>query len=196
MDKQQLRKNLKAQRLALSPTMITKQAELFRIQVQKYFGTVTSAKTGIQLKIGIYLAGKGELDLTPSIHWLWQQGHQLYAPIIKGDNLTFSAYTSTTLLKVNQFGLFEPDSESTIDPQHLDCVLVPLLGFDQTGHRLGMGKGYYDRAFAFHTPGQKPILIGCAYAFQEVPELPHEDHDVVLDVIITSSSDIAPYTKP
>lgn len=184
--KQDLRTTLKAKRSGLSSSFIAEQAQLFCMQLQEYFQTIIPAQMGIQ-KIGIYLAGKGELDLHPSMEWLWAQGHQLYAPIVKADKLIFCEYTPSTPLKVNQFGLFEPDAESMIAAEHLDYVLVPLLGFDRQGHRLGMGKGYYDRAFAFHSPGRKPILIGCAYAFQEVPMLPHEAHDIVLDLILTSS---------
>ena len=71
MDKQALRKKIKAKRLALSAAELEAAAQRFCVQLQSYF-TQVIAKAETQLKIGIYLANKGELDLTPSIKWLWQ----------------------------------------------------------------------------------------------------------------------------
>lgn len=178
--KQILRSTLKAKRLALLPDFISAQSWLFCSRIQSFFADKPKQN------IGIYLAGKGELDLAPSIAWLSSQGHHLYAPVIQNESLHFHEYTATTPLTPNQFGLLEPVSQLTLAPQDLDYVLIPLVAFDKQGHRLGMGKGYYDRTFAFHKPDQKPLLIGCAYAFQEVPLIPHERHDVHMDLILTT----------
>jgi 5-formyltetrahydrofolate cyclo-ligase len=73
-------------------------------------------------------------------------------------------------------------------PAELELVLVPLLGFDRRGRRLGYGGGYYDRSFAFLKAGarpREPLLVGVAYAFQEVPQLRAEPWDVTLDFIAT-----------
>lgn len=73
--------------------------------------------------------------------------------------------------------VFEPDLTPTI-------ILVPLIGFDAKGHRLGQGGGYYDRFLASYP---KVITIGVAYDCQEVPEIPTEPHDMVLTYILTPS---------
>ena len=63
---------------------------------------------------------------------------------------------------------------------------LPLVAFDERGNRLGMGGGFYDRTLAFsRRPGQKPVLIGCAYAFQEIRMLPAESWDIPLQFIAT-----------
>jgi 5-formyltetrahydrofolate cyclo-ligase len=65
-------------------------------------------------------------------------------------------------------------------------MLMPLAAFDQRGHRLGYGAGYYDRAIArMHERGLKPRLIGTAFECQKVERVPEENHDVALDEILT-----------
>ena len=80
------------------------------------------------------------------------------------------------------------DAAALLSATQIDLVLVPLLGFDRRGNRLGAGAGYYDRSFEFlrakPRPAQ-PLLVGIGYHFQEVPELPAESWDVPLDFIAT-----------
>ncbi len=66
-----------------------------------------------------------------------------------------------------------------------DIIIMPLLGFDSRGTRLGYGGGYYDRTLA--GLGKKPLLVGLAFAAQELDEIPREPHDVPLDVIVTEA---------
>lgn len=186
LDKHTLRQTIKAKRLALSSTEIETAAQAFYLQLKQYFTQIViPAKTETQLKIGIYLAANGELDLTPSINWLWQQGHLLYAPVLADATLSFHAWQPNTLSTTNQFGLLEPINSPSIAASDLDYVLVPLVAFTHQGQRLGMGKGYYDRTFAFRQHHHAtPLLIGCAYPFQAAPELPVEPHDISLDFIL------------
>ena len=89
----------------------------------------------------------------------------------------------------NRFGIPEPIiDETAVNPRSLDAVLVPLVACDDQGNRLGMGGGFYDRAFAFKRqphPPSRPKLIGLAHSFQLLESLPSEYWDVPLDVIIT-----------
>lgn len=89
----------------------------------------------------------------------------------------------------NRFNIDEPVAEGVpLDGRELDAVLVPLLLFDRTGTRAGMGGGYYDRAFALRLSQPEishPYLIGIAHHFQEVSRLVREPWDVPLDAIIT-----------
>lgn len=64
-----------------------------------------------------------------------------------------------------------------------DVILMPLLGFDRHGTRLGYGGGYYDRTLA--ALKKRPRLIGFAFALQEIDTIPRDTHDVPLDLIIT-----------
>jgi 5-formyltetrahydrofolate cyclo-ligase len=91
-------------------------------------------------------------------------------------------------LRRNRLGILEPASARPLSARWLDVVFVPLVGFDPSGMRLGMGAGYYDRAFAHRrvrTTWCKPRLIGLAYALQRVASLTPAEHDVRLDAIIT-----------
>ncbi len=109
-------------------------------------------------------------------------------PIIQPDNtLKFAPWRSGDDLVSNQFGIPEPDISptSTLDADALSIVLMPLLAYTRTGARLGMGGGYYDRSFAFHEGQTRPLLVGIAYSDQEAENLPAEDWDVKLDMLIS-----------
>jgi 5-formyltetrahydrofolate cyclo-ligase len=90
--------------------------------------------------------------------------------------------------RLNRLGIHEPEGSSTIGARWLDVVFLPLVGFDAHGVRLGMGGGYYDRAFAFRLwrkVWHAPRLIGLAYSFQQVERLTAAPHDVRLDAVVT-----------
>jgi len=77
---------------------------------------------------------------------------------------------------------------ATISPRWLDLVLVPLVGFDPRGHRLGMGAGLYDRHFAFlrhRHAWRRPLLVGVAFETQKVERLAEAEHDVQLHGVVT-----------
>jgi 5-formyltetrahydrofolate cyclo-ligase len=87
-------------------------------------------------------------------------------------------------------GIPEPERthHQRIRPTALDLVLTPLVGFDDTGHRLGMGGGYYDRTFGFlnkRTRWRKPRLMGLAYELQRCQTLTRASWDVDLDAVAT-----------
>lgn len=89
----------------------------------------------------------------------------------------------------NRLGILEPQiGRDHLIAQEFDAVLVPLLAFDRQGNRLGMGGGFYDRAFAFKHQSsyrKRPLLIGLAHHFQEAKSLATQNWDVPLDAIIT-----------
>lgn len=119
---------------------------------------------------------------------------QFYLPVIapnKNDGLLFAPINQGTEFKNNQFAIPEPvvDSSEMINARDLDLVIMPLLGFDNSGNRLGMGGGYYDRCFAFKKEKKlKPILLGFAYDFQKIDPISTESWDIGLDMVATESS--------
>ena len=124
----------------------------------------------------------------------YQQGKFCYLPKLDPDPLVqmhFVEYHPGDALIRNRLGILEPTlgPRKSIAARALDLVLVPLLAFDQTGRRLGMGKGYYDQTFAFRKsdPHSKPFLLGIAYDLQKVPELPSEEWDIPLDGVATET---------
>ena len=100
--------------------------------------------------------------------------------------MTFSPATATR--RRGAFGIPEPDSRERIDARWLQVVLLPLVGFDDEGNRLGSGAGFYDRALAFrawrdHWRG--PRLIGVAHSCQRTATLPTLPTDIPLDAVVT-----------
>ena len=99
-------------------------------------------------------------------------------------------------LRLNSLGITEPSGlRPCLLAREFDTVLLPLLGFDRCGNRVGMGAGFYDRAFAFRqsaTTIKKPLLIGLAHHFQELESINADSWDVPLDAIITDRELIIP----
>lgn len=144
--------------------------------------------------VAAYSAIRGEIDLSG----LWKQApeKQWYLPVIQrgpARRMQFMLYDPAATLAANWFGIPEPDlaTAASIAPHDLDLVLLPLVGFDVRGHRVGMGAGYYDRAFAFvldpHPP-RRPALVGVGYDFQRVERIEARAWDVPLDAVVTEKA--------
>ncbi|MDP3294184.1 MAG: 5-formyltetrahydrofolate cyclo-ligase [Nevskia sp.] len=139
-------------------------------------------------RIAIYLSVRSELSTTPLRAALARAGHRVSVPLTLRDwRLRFVPLERKTVLcKRGPLQLPEPVSRRHLKTARaFDVILVPLLGFDAGGGRLGNGGGYYDRALAGSRIGRKPRRIGYAYALQEVGELPIEAFDVRLDAVVT-----------
>lgn len=148
--------------------------------------------------IAIYLAVNGELDLQPFIKWCWQQNKQTYVPVVhpfSAGNLLFLHYHNNSKMVLNQYKIKEPalDVRDIKPVNTLDIILTPLVAFDSSGARIGMGGGYYDRTLAqWYKQYTKqirfnPIPIGIAHDCQHVENVPVETWDIPLPKIITPS---------
>ena len=124
----------------------------------------------------------GEIDPTPVLHRALALGCGIHLPVIT--NLRSRRMRFVPLTDAG-----EPAAPSAaIAPRWLDLVLVPLVGFDDRGNRLGMGAAFYDRHFAFlrhRRAWRRPLLIGLAFELQRVDRLPVAPHDVPLWGIVT-----------
>lgn len=141
-------------------------------------------------KVALYLANDAELDLTPLIKWCWHQHKQVYLPVLhpfSSGNLLFLQYQKTTKMQKNTFGILEPKLDVTkVCPLgQLDIICTPLVAFDTTGARLGMGGGFYDRTLANWQKYPSLYPIGLAHDCQLVEKVPVEDWDVPLPEVIT-----------
>lgn len=135
------------------------------------------------LSIGVTLAFDGEVDLMPTMQALKQQ-HRLYLPRLKPDTtLDFLFWRENADMKANVLGIPEPTGEQVISIAELDLVLMPLVGVDLQGNRLGMGAGYYDKSLA--QASRRPYLIGVAHHCQQVESLPVDPWDIPLDALVT-----------
>ncbi len=155
--------------------------------------------------VALYLPENGEIDPTPLVDWLHQRGTRVYLPVLRPlveNRLWFVHWRPDTRMVLNRFKITEPDLRQSgerirrLAPWALDVVLMPLVGFDEQGHRLGMGGGFYDRtlAFASHPHGPRPTLIGVAHQCQQVERLPHQPWDVNLDMIVSDRKVLKPRT--
>lgn len=141
-------------------------------------------------RVAIYWPIAHEVDLRGLLSSPSADTHVFYLPCMTAARtLEFRRFSDSAELTYNSWGIAEPPEEAgpPIATQTLDLVCVPLLGFDRSGNRLGQGGGFYDRTFAFRrergTAG--PLLIGTAFACQEVAVLEHAPWDVPLDAVVT-----------
>jgi 5-formyltetrahydrofolate cyclo-ligase len=132
-----------------------------------------------------YFPMRSECDVRPILAAADEEGIDVALPVIlPGRSLVFRRYDPLSALIAGGFGTSMPDSNAlTIDPE---LIIVPVVGFDRQGTRLGYGAGHYDRTIAaMHAAGRRPPLIGVAFAAQEVDTIPHESHDIRLDLVVT-----------
>ena len=134
--------------------------------------------------------GEGEIDTRPLMQASLAAGKQLYLPVITRKRMQFHPYRRCTRLYKSRYGLLQPrPGTQCVTSAALDLVIVPLVGFDHRGARLGMGGGYYDRFFQ-HTLKRacKPFLLGVAHSLQELDRVPIERWDRALHAIATETT--------
>ncbi len=187
VNKEDTRKRLRLERSQLSNSSQQKISALIIEQVKQ--SDVFKQATNI----AFYHAVRGEADPQALAKLASSKDKNFFLPLVsdkENQGLCFAPVYSNTQYKNNQFSIPEPmvKPHELIDAEALDLVIMPLLGFDKNGNRLGMGGGFYDRTFAFKQSGvKKPVLMGFAYDFQQVESLDAEAWDIGLDIITTES---------
>ena len=142
--------------------------------------------SGIALRadeiVAAYWPIREELDVKPLLGQLMDRGQPVCLPVVRGEEepLDMRLWEQGMPLYPSGFGTLAPAEDAPRVVPHV--VIMPLLGFDAVGTRLGYGGGYYDRTLA-HLPGVP--AIGIAYAGQALASLPHEPHDMALTAILT-----------
>ena len=135
-----------------------------------------------------YLANDGEPSIDPIIQKQHKANRPVYLPSLRKQQLVFKPYFNNGTLANNKFNIPEPVGHQYFNPKYLNIILMPLVGFDEQGNRLGMGGGYYDRTlnFALRSSCKKrPLLIGIAYSQQRVAKLQKQRWDIPLDAVVT-----------
>ncbi|ODT68083.1 MAG: 5-formyltetrahydrofolate cyclo-ligase [Pelagibacterium sp. SCN 63-23] len=174
-----LRKQAHEARAALSEDV---RAEAARMVAEHFFEHVGFSPQDV---IAGYWRIRDELDCQPILIRLMDSGQKVVLPVVEGAEkpLDLRVWESDAPLYEAGFGTLAP---SDLAPRAIpDLVLMPLLGFDASGTRLGYGGGYYDRTL--ETLVRKPMLVGLAFAAQEISHVPREAHDVPLDAIVTEN---------
>jgi 5-formyltetrahydrofolate cyclo-ligase len=190
----ELRRTLRARRNALTPAEQAQAAERLarRVAATRQFRAAR--------RVALYLPNDGEIDPRPLMGRLWAHARHCYLPILsrlRHDRLWFAEVRPDTPLALNRYGIPEPriPARAWLRAQELDLILLPLVGFDERGNRLGMGAGFYDRSLAFlrhRSRWRRPQLLGVAHDGQRVEALAPEPWDVPLDGVITDRGEYWP----
>lgn len=205
LNRQSLRTQLRARRNALSAVQQARAARdlLARLQTLPLFVHARS--------LALYFANDGEIDPAEVLRWSLAHGKRCYAPVIVGGAdansgvetphpmLRFGEITACSKLKNNRFGIAEPVTASganaareLIPAEQIEVLLLPLVGFDRDGNRLGMGGGFYDATLAFkktalNESDRPPHLIGLAHDLQRVLKIDAQNWDIPLCAVVTDA---------
>ncbi|HEY8595526.1 MAG TPA: 5-formyltetrahydrofolate cyclo-ligase [Devosiaceae bacterium] len=174
-----LREQAHAQRDSLS---IETRGEAARAAAQHFLDGVEVPADAV---VALYWPIRDELDSRPLLTALMDAGQPVCLPVVLGIDrpLELRLWLTTDPLYPAGFGtLAPPDSAPRVEP---DLVVMPLLGFDRAGTRLGYGGGYYDRTLA--RLKKRPLLVGYAFAAQQLGHIPREPHDIPLDLVVTEA---------
>ena len=134
-----------------------------------------------------FAAIRDEINPAPLMTWLHAEGCRLALPVMqaKGQPLVMRSWTPGDAMNVAAWGIAEPrEDKSEVEP---DVVLVPLLAFDNRGHRLGYGGGFFDRTLAKLRQSKPVVAVGLAYDELKVDAVPVESYDERLDWVLTPS---------
>lgn len=140
--------------------------------------------------IAVYRAIRTEVVPDAIIEWALARGLAVVLPAVQdATTLVFRRYQAGDPLALGGFGtLSPPPGAPEIDP---DLIVTPMVAFDREGVRIGHGRGYYDRGvLGLHAKGLRPILVGLAFAVQEVGAILAEPHDSRMDWIVTEKETI------
>lgn len=135
----------------------------------------------------VFTSKEMEVNTKPLIMALFKAGNPVVVPIIVKEDfsLRLSYLKDFSALVPSTFGVPEPiGSEIPADAKDIGTIILPMLGFDRAGGRIGYGAGYYDRFLAKHPIGRK---IGIAFGCQEMESLPVDENDIPMDYIITEN---------
>ncbi|TVT68808.1 MAG: 5-formyltetrahydrofolate cyclo-ligase [Pseudomonas sp.] len=143
--------------------------------------------------IALYLPNDGEIDPRLLLQAAQRRGKATYIPVLNPwprTRMVFQRIEPGEQLRRNRFGILEPVIRTARQRRvwALDLLLMPLVGFDGKGGRLGMGGGFYDRSLAYRAmrkKSHKPTLLGLAHECQRVDQLPLESWDVALQATVT-----------
>lgn len=185
--KSALRKELRKRRRSLSA------AQQRLASRQLYRRLVTSALFRFSKRVAFTMAADGEIDPRLLLAEAQRRGKDCYLPVLNpvgAPRLRFKRWRRGDALHENFYGIAEPRKGRYCPPRALSLVLLPLVGFDASCNRIGMGKGYYDRTFAFRRrqTSPRPVMLGLAHECQRVEKLQAESWDLPLDGVVTDQA--------
>ena len=176
MTKRELRQQIRAQKRRWTSQL----PELSEQICSKVLALACWQEAGTLL---MYYPLPDEVDVRPLINEAFESGKRVLLPVVKGEELELHLYEGEGSLKEGAFGIMEPTGSlfALDNYDGIQLALIPGMAFDGVGHRLGRGKGYYDRLL----PKLKDTkLIGLCFPFQLLDEVPAESHDISVGEVI------------
>ena len=131
----------------------------------------------------LYYPLSDEVDVRPLIQAAYQAGHRVLLPVVVGQELELRFYEGEESLRAGAYNIMEPVGPlfPPEEYEQIQMAIVPGMAFSASGHRLGRGKGYYDRLLPQLPQAYK---IGVCFPFQFLTDVPSEEHDVVMNEVV------------
>lgn len=179
MPKRSLRSQLLAERRALSPDSwraSSSKAQLNLLSLDEYAGAEC---------IALYAPAHNETDTALILAAAFQAGKRVLYPAVCGHRMVFRHVERVEELQEGSYGILEPcPTGSDHQADEADLIVVPGVAFDLAGHRIGYGKGFYDR-FLQH-PGRTAHLVGLCHDFQLTDgAFPSDVHDIPMEIVVS-----------
>lgn len=182
-----IRRKIRAHRRALTGKQRQAASHQIAEQLQRHPIFLTSRR------IAFFWPNDGEIDLRRALIKALARHKRCYLPVLYrgGENrLLFGRFNAASILKLNRFGIPEPDlaRDGWLFARQLDLILMPLVAFDDRGNRIGMGGGFYDSSLRhLNLPiiWRRPYLLGVAYEFQHMETIGRNNWDVPLRGAVT-----------
>jgi len=175
MDKKLLRQQIRAQKKAMTPEQIQVSSAAL---AEKFYA---SAQYAAAKTIYGYLPYNQEVRTVPILEQALADGKRVAVPKVYGDEMKFIYMTDLSLTEKSNMGIPEPVADGPEGDDPTALVLMPGVAFTEKGDRIGYGGGYYDK-FLAREP-EHPTVALC-YQFQMVEELPTQDHDIPVDLVL------------
>lgn len=180
MPKHSLREQMLEQRCRLSAEMLLHCSELAQRQL------LALPEFAAASVIALYAPVRNEVATSELFHVGRNAAKQVLFPRVAGKKLEFVEVSEWSELQPGAFGIAEPTGTRVVVPAAIEFMVLPGVAFDRRGHRLGYGKGYYDRYW--HQQPRHGLLVGLGFDFQLVDRLPVEHHDIQLDLLVTEAN--------
>ena len=154
-----------------------------QINFKKVFDIIKKERLNYK-NLGGYFPVNFEVDDLEILKNFERKGFKISLPVIKKNfQMDFYQWSFTEILKINKYGIPEPETKNLINPE---ILLVPLVGFDLKLNRLGYGGGFYDRLINKLSQKKKILKIGLALSDQKIDKVPVNKYDQKLDYIVTN----------
>lgn len=180
LEKDKIRKEILGKRNNLSTEEVEKKSDLIIENLGKFIKNAEN--------IMIFMDMKNEVKITKLMK-LYPEKSFFISKITDSKNreMKINRYNENELV-LHKFGYYESSSSDFYNENILDIVIVPAVVFDLEKNRIGFGGGYYDTFLKKIRGGNKKVLfIGICYDFQIIEKVPVEEHDVVLDFVVSES---------